>query len=241
MHARSGHDGPIKWEFALAVKEKQRCSFCNGKQRWYSGTQSPKGHLLLSISKGERSTGNSSPSFEFRKAVWPLCWNLNVKHLFLQHSGKGYIISTCEDREDRGRSGSPRVMHRELCGCRCFSGDLWKELHWVHGCILSLKKVSRICKAYHDITKPRIGDGFDHQAHWKPKQTTWPTFSLAFEHPGWFSCVFWKKYLEWQDVQLHCLSGLSQSPWFSCIQVSFWSGCSTVSVPMEMLLWTSRR
>jgi len=73
--------------------------------------------------------------------------------------------------------------------------DVWRSVEgitwssWVHSKFYKKQnqkttKVLRRCKIYHDITKPRVGNGFDHQAHWKPKQTTWPTFYLAFEHPG---------------------------------------------------------
>lgn len=114
---------------------------------------------------------------------------LNLKHLVLRHSGKGYIISACEVQEAEGRSKRLRIMHSELRGCRCVGNflEFMGAFQWG-------KKVSWICRFFHDITNPSVRPGFDHQALWKHQQTTWPTFSLAFEQPGWFSCAFWKKY-----------------------------------------------
>lgn len=114
---------------------------CNGNQ-WCSITLgSQRAPTPPSIRKGEVSVGNFSPSFMSAKAVWPLCWNLNLQHLFLQHIGKVCIVSACEVEENKGRSKSSTLMHWELCGYRCSSGDLRREFHWVHRCILSLKEI----------------------------------------------------------------------------------------------------
>lgn len=126
----------------LSRLKRKPSSVCIYKGKWWCSSTlgSQRAPTPLSICKGERSVGNCSPSFTSAEAVWPLCWNLNLQHLFLQHSGKVCIVSACEVRENKGRSKSSVLMHWELCGYRCSSGDLWRELHWVHRYILSLKE-----------------------------------------------------------------------------------------------------
>lgn len=138
--------GSLLWLSDLRTGQENDtvCLGCKGKATlfWCSSTlESPVAPTLLSICEGKMSVGNLIPSFRFTKTVWLLCWNLNLKHLFLGHSGKGYIVPTCEVQEDKGRSKSPTIMRWELCGYRCFSGDLWREFHWVSGCTLSLKEI----------------------------------------------------------------------------------------------------
>lgn len=102
----------------LDCKGKQRCCMCNGGQ----GCSSTWVHPLCPQLHREGCVGNLIPSPRFAKAAGVLCWNLNVKHLLLQHSGKGTVISTCEVQEDTGRSKRPRITHWSLCGYRWMSG-----------------------------------------------------------------------------------------------------------------------
>lgn len=138
--AYPGCNRPIKHTVCLSCKGKSTLFLFVMVGDDAAAPQSQMAPPLLSICHGKMRIGNLITSFKFRKAVWLLCWNLYSKRLFLRHSGKGYIISTCEVQEDKGRSKSPRIMHWELRSYRCFSGNLWREFHWVHGCILSLKE-----------------------------------------------------------------------------------------------------
>lgn len=135
----------------------------------------PAGTCCFLSARG--SAGNAIPSFTFTKAGWRLLrCNRDLKHLLFGHSGKSSIISTCEVQEDKESSSDAL-------------GTAWLQMKGIAlSSLVHFKlgetKALQICKIYRDITKPRIGNGFDHQARWKPKQTTWPTFSLPFEHPG---------------------------------------------------------